>query len=442
MISRDKVNAIAKEIFDRSSVDTQIILSGGKKQMSRIGKNHVYHNLLQKDYSVKIQVAQGKKVAVCSCNSFEPDALRDTLDKACAILKHQQENPTFMGFYSDDKPIVEDRHYKDSTMQLDFSQKLSSFDGIFKKAESENIEVAGAFSHEDEVLAIVNNHGLFRYSVATDSSFTFSIMTPEGGSGWAEYHSSSVDDVKPELLFNIARKKATLSENPKEMAPGKYTVILEPPAVAGLMLFMGYMGLGGLGCLENRSYFSPFSKGDKVLGDNVTIVDDFADEQSFGPGFDYEGVPKQRMDLIRNGVFQGVALDRYVASQMKDVRSTGHGMPFPSSLGPLPVNVKMLGGDSSLDEMIASTENGILVTRFFYDNVLDPRALTMTGMTRDGTFLIKNGKIAHGLANMRYNDALPRIFSNISQLSSQTWSLRELGRMSVPAIKVEGFSFS
>jgi PmbA protein len=441
MISVEKARRIFDEAQSKSEEDLQVLLSGGKNQLARIGKNRVYQNMMEKDYSLKVQVSMGKRVGNTSCNRFFGEELDQAVKQAESIATHQKEDPDFSGFYKSDEEVVDQRFYCHETMGACFSEKLTELEAIFEDAKSKDVEVAGAFSHGDEITALGNSDGLFRYHVCTDSSFTFSVMTPKGGTGWAEFHSNSLSEIQPSKLYDISLQKALLSENPKEVDEGEFTVILEPPAVESLLLFLGYMGLGGMPCREGRSYFSG-KLGEELLGKNITLIDDAANEHTFGCPYDYEGVRRQKLTLIKEGRFESPALDRVTADKLGLGESTGHALPYPSRTGPLPLNMTLQGGESSVEEMIKGTKRGILVTRFFYDNVIDPGKLTMTGMTRDGTFLIENGTLTTGLKNLRYNDSLIRIFNNIVALSKEQWSLRSFGRMNVPAIKVEGFRFT
>ncbi|MCO4783448.1 MAG: TldD/PmbA family protein [Candidatus Cloacimonetes bacterium] len=440
MISVENTKEVFKETLSKSENPTQVILSGGKQQLARIGKNTVYQNMLNKEYTLKVQVADYKKVGNASTNRFYGEDVEKAIHNATFIARHQAQDPDWEGFLNVDDEIVDDKFYCKDTMDSCFEEKLEELNEIFIDAKQKNVEIAGAFSHGDSISAIGNQNGMFRYHVNTDCDFTFSIMTPNGGTGWSEFHSHRLADINPKELYRVSLEKALLSENPIEIDGGEYTVILEPPAVQSLLFFLGYAGFGGLGVQEKRSFFSE-KFGEKVFGDNISISDNFAFDQSFGAPFDYDGIRKSSLNIMDKGVFNTPVFDRVTARKMNKV-DTGHALPYPSRSGPLPLNLCLSGGESSVDEMVKSTKKGILVTRFFYDNLIDPGQLTLTGMTRDGTFLIEDGKLVSGIKNMRYNESLPRIFNSIIALSKQCWSLRGFGRLSVPAIKVEGFSFS
>lgn len=442
MISVDNTRDLVERTLRLTKNDAQVLITGGKNQLARIGKNEVYQNMLDKEYSVKVQVANGQRVGNASCNRFDGEQLEATVRKAELIASHQDQDPNWPGFQSGVESIEDDQFYCQETVDACFESKLSELGSIFEDAKSKDVEIAGAFSHGDQIKALGNSQNCFHYHISTDSSFTFSIRTPRGGTGWAEYHSHKLEDINPLRLYEISLEKALASEHPGTLEEGEYTVILEPPAVGSLMWFLGYLGFGGMPYMEGRSFFSG-KQGQKLFDQKISIFDDAFNQQSFGCPFDMEGEARQKVNLMQNGVFLQPVLDVTTAKKIgSNYSTTGHAMAYPSTSGPLPLNLVLDGGTSDLETMIRETRRGILVTRFFYDNVIDPGKLSLTGMTRDGTFLIEDGKIVRGLKNMRYNENIPRIFKNVECLSKQTWSLRGFGRMSLPAMKVNGFRFN
>ena len=442
MISLENTKQLVRRALSNTSKEAQVIIAGGKSQLARIGKNEVYQNILGKEYSVKIQIADGKKVGNSSCNRFDGDQLKETVEKAELIASHQDNDPNWPGFCSSSESVIDQKFYSKETVEACFEGKLSKLAKIFEDAKSRGVEIAGAFSHGDQMKAMGNSKDCFHYHIHTDASFTFSIMTPNGGTGWSEFHSHKLEDINPDRLYEIALEKALASESPEVIPEGEYTVILEPPAVASLLRFLGYLGFGGMPFLEGRSYFSN-KQGQKLFSEKISIKDNALHSESFGCPFDMEGRKRNCVELMSKGVFIQPVLDTVTAQKLGGkFSSTGHALAYPSASGPLPLNLALSAGESDVDTMIRETKRGILVTRFFYDNVIDPGKLSLTGMTRDGTFLIEDGKVVSGLKNLRYNETIPRIFNNVVSLSKQTWSLRGMGRTSVPAMKVEGFKFN
>jgi predicted Zn-dependent protease len=257
----------------------------------------------------------------------------------------------------------------------------------------------------------------------------------ETSSGWVERSSHKRADINMEELAQIAVDKALKSQNPKEIPPGKYTAILEPHAVSELVGFM----LGGFNALavdEGRSFLSD-KMGKKVVGDYITMFSDPYHPLQQGRPFDGDGVPTKKVELIKNGIAENLVYDRLTAKK-HNVEPTGHGGGGRNAYGAYPSYPVILGGKATLDEMIASTEKGILVTRFWYTNFVDPMQVIVTGMTRDGTFWIENGKIAYGIKNFRINQNVLEMLSNVEMMSESVLA----DGIVIPAMKVKDFNFS
>jgi len=249
-----------------------------------------------------------------------------------------------------------------------------------------------------------------------------------------------VNNVDIENIAQRAVLKAILSSDPIELPPGKYTVILEEAAVASLLLFLGFLGFGAKTFIQGRSFMAR-KIGEKITGGNITIVEDPYHPRMNAMPFDYEGVVKKKVPLIENGVAQGVVYNSYYASQA-GVESTGHALPPNNTFGPYPKNMVMSPGNSNLDEMISSTEKGILITHFWYINYMNPMITQVTGTTRDGTFLIEDGKIKSAVKNMRIGQSILEAFSNAEMMSEDRKLCPQFGVvMYVPAMKIKDFAF-
>ena len=211
-----------------------------------------------------------------------------------------------------------------------------------------------------------------------------------------------------------------------------------------MLFFLGYMGMGALSVQEGRSFMCG-KIGERVTGDKVTIWDDGLDPRGLPLPFDFEGMPKQKVMLIEKGIAKNVVYDSATAAKEPGKKSTGHSLPAPNTQGPLPINLFMEPGKSTKEEMLASTDRGIWVTRFHYTNVLHPVKTVITGMTRDGTFLIEKGKITRPLKNLRFTQSILEALSNVEMLTSTLKVVKDdwnaLGT-TVPAIKVRNFRFT
>ena len=269
----------------------------------------------------------------------------------------------------------------------------------------------------------------------------FSItMLETGSSGWAK--ASAVDRSSLDVagLARQASQKAVRSRNPREVEPGRYSVILEPAAVLDLVGQM-FGDFGGTAIEDQRSFLNERT-GTKLFGDNITIVDDCLHPLQAGPSFDGEGVARRQLNLVQAGVVQDLAYCRG-AAQRAGKTPTGHGLPIPNEIGEFPLNIVFAGGGASLDEMIRSTGHGILVTRLWYIREVDPYEKMMTGMTRDGTFLIERGEVVAGIRNFRFNQGLIELLNHVELLGpSVRASGEETFDMVVPALKAHEFHFT
>jgi predicted Zn-dependent protease len=244
----------------------------------------------------------------------------------------------------------------------------------------------------------------------------------------------------PLALAESAARKAAESRDPRELPAGRYTVILEPAAVLDLAGQM-FMDFSGTAIRDGRSFLND-RIGQQLFGANISIHDDARHPLQAGAPFDGEGVPRRPLTLVDRGVVREVAYGRQAAA-LAGVTHTGHGFPMPNETGEAPMNVVIAGGDTSVEEMIASTERGILVTRLWYIREVDPYDKIFTGMTRDGTFLVEGGAVVAGLRNFRFNVGLMEMLSNVAQLSATVRaSGEEIFDMVVPAMKVREFNFT
>ena len=251
-----------------------------------------------------------------------------------------------------------------------------------------------------------------------------------------------MSEVDPEAIGRKAFQKARDSQRPIDVPPGRHEVVLEPPAVDTLISFLSYMGFNGRAIQEGRSPFSG-KMGERVAAETISIYDDALSPLTLGIPFDFEGTPKRRVDIIERGVFRSGVHDRRSA-KLAGAESTGHALPQPNPEGPFPLNLFLQTGDASREDMIASTERGLLVTRFHYSNIVHPIETTITGMTRDGTWLIENGKVTSAVKNFRFTQSILEALSNVqmvgrdSVIASEFW----FAATRVPALKISSFNFS
>ena len=444
MIGKEKILETLNLVLKKSEADqAEALFISGESGLTRYANSYIHQNVSERNSRVIFRVALGKKTGICSTNSFKKDALLKTLTSAYKIALHQRENPDFPGF-----PIRQ-KYKKLKTFfrkTEDFSpkQRAEEVKKICDRATEHNLTVAGSFTTGQSEIAVLNTNGLTAYQPFTSASINLVVMSDDS-SGYAESMSRDVTKIDFETVAEAAIKKCLDSKKPKGVEPGEYDVVLEPAAVGNLFEWLSIIGLGAKQYQEGTSFLNG-KMGKKVMGDNFTLIDDGTEENGIPFPFDFEGMPKKRVVLIDKGTAKGLVYDSQTAYKDK-VKSTGHSLPPPATDGPVPLNLFVKAGDSSLKKMIESLERGLLVTRFHYINgYLDTKNALMTGMTRDGTFWIENGKVKQGVKNLRFTESMLKAFSNISQISRQRkiaipwWG--DVGVIVTPALLIRNFKFT
>ncbi|MBI3597231.1 MAG: TldD/PmbA family protein, partial [Nitrospirae bacterium] len=361
----------------------EVLLAAQQEGLARFGNNIVTQHVEAGNAEAVIRVQKGKRQGRASCNQFDRATLERTVKKAVQIALVQPEDPTLLSFPEPQayQPLS---HSVPATRTVTPDEKVDRIRRAVALCKKKKTTAAGIFSHGMQAVGLANSNGLFAYNGYTSASFSVTVMAQDS-SGWAELTHPNIHAVHPEELTAVALEKALAGRRPKTLPPGEYDVILEPAAVAELLLFMAWDGFGALPYLESRSFVSG-KLGQKILSEKVMIMDDVYNHQTLGLNFDYEGMPRRRVVLVDRGVAKAVVHDRRTA-KTAGTESTGHALPLPNTNGPMPLNLMLAGGDSSVNEMIAGTDRGLLITHFHYTNILEPMTLMITGMTRDGVFL-------------------------------------------------------
>ena len=441
MLSKQKAEEILSSAIEYSGADeTEVILKGGKTFSTRFTNNYISQNGAQKEYNLTVRVAFGQQVGVASGNIFDGENLKKVVDNATTAAKHSKPDTEWTSVIAPQDVPERPEIYHKPTIAYTPHEKAERLAPILETSRERSLTSAGMLVNGDNMLSVMNSRKHFAYQAWTEARFTYTAMAEHQGSAWAEYHSHNFAEIDVEKLAFDAMDKALLAQNPGETEPGAYTVVLAPTAVIELIEFLNYLGFGGKAYEEKRT-FTAGKMGQTLFDPRITLIDDPFAHEVAGPGFDPEGQPRKPLTLIKNGKIEAVAYDRKTArGAEKD--STGHANMPPAS-NPMPGNVVLQAGDDNLENMIATTERGIYVTRFWYSNVVDPKQAIITGMTRDGTFLIENGKLSRPLRNMRYNESLLKAFSNIEGVGDKVFGFAGyFGKLAVPALKIRDFHFT
>jgi predicted Zn-dependent protease len=418
--------------------DMEVSIHGVASALTRFANNTIHQNVAEAEHAVSVRALIGQRTARATTNRLDPDSIRQVVENAISLTRARQPDPDVLPLLEPEPYEVVDRHsqFTCASTPLDRAQAVAE---AIRIVESEGQTAAGIYSTSHEVEALLNSRGVFAWHDETMTRFSITAMAGDS-SGWAKASSVDCRQIDPVGLARRAADKARLSRNPVELAPGAYTVVLEPAAVLDLVGQI-FGDFSATAMADQRSFLND-RIGEKIFGENIHIVDDAYHPLQSGAGFDGEGVPRRRLELVAGGVPREVAYSR-AAAVKASTEATGHGFPLPNDYGEAPANIVIAGGETPIDDMIASTERGILVTRLWYIREVDPYEKIMTGMTRDGTFLIENGEVVRGLRNFRFNQSVIEMLKRVESLSpSVRASGEEAIDMVAPAMKVREFQFT
>lgn len=439
MLTRQRAEEIFEKVLKYSTADeTEALIHSTSHALTRFANNTIHQNVAEEGAAVSVRAVVDRRMARASTNKFDDGSIRQTCEGAMALARLQPPNPDLLPMPGPQTYRAVDR-FSAPTAELTPQERAETVRKAIARAEQDKLTAAGVFSSGASVGAIFNSRGLAAFHEETMAEFSVT-MLGDASSGWAKKTSPDVEELDPEKLADQAARKAFESREPREVAPGSYTVILEPAAVLDLLGFL-FFDFGGLAVYEKRSCLTD-RVGKKVFADNIRVRDDVYHPLQAGAPFDGEGMPRRRVALIENGVVTNVVYARQTAHKVRK-EPTGHGFPLPNEFGEAPVNIVMEGGRSSVEEMVRSTARGLLVTRLWYIREVDPYQKILTGMTRDGTFWIENGQIRYGVKNLRFNQSVIDMLGDVEMMSPpQRTAGEESFEMVVPAMKVRQFSFS
>lgn len=428
--SKDEAKQILDKALSYSKAETcEINLSGDNSGNIRYARNSVSTAGYQNNQNLVVQSSFGNKVGVATVDEFTDETIARAVKTSEELAKLAPENPEFMPPLEPQK-YEESKQYFKSTADIrpDFRADVAA--KSIEPARAKDVTAAGFLNDSANFGAMANSNGLFAYNQSTDLNFTVTMRTNDGtGSGWVTRDVNDVNKFDGAEASAIAIDKALQSREAKAIEPGKYTVILEPAASVQLLGNM-FGSFNARTADEGRSFMSKdgggTKLGEKIVDERVNVYSDPQNELIPGGTWNGGGIPVKKMDWLKEGAVQNLFYSRYWARE-KGVDP----VPFPS-------NTIMAGGDASLDDLIKDTKKGILVTRLWYIRTVDPQTLLYTGLTRDGTFYIENGKIKHPVKNFRFNESPIIMLNNLETLGQQ---VRINGNL-IPYMKVRDFTFS
>ena len=425
---------------EREGADqAEVLVSGADTALTRFANSEIHQNVAEANASLGLRFVLGRRIGVASTGRLDDESLRRLAETAARTARHVAELDDFISL-PEPGPIPETSGaYAAATAGATPEQRADGVRAIIGAADAAGVVAFGSFSTAVESVAVVNSLGIRAAEARTSSQLLTVAMGPDEGTGYAEACAVDVSTIDAAALGRESAERARVGQNPVSLEPGDYPVVLEEYAVVDIVDMLGYVGFSALAVEEGRSFFEP---GKKIGSELVSIWDDGLDPSGLPMAFDFEGVAKQRVPLIENGVCREVVHDAQTAARAGR-RSTGHGLPAPNPWGPFPLNQFMAPGSASREELFGGLERGLLVTRFWYTNPVHPKLAIITGMTRDGTFLVEGGRIVGPVRNMRFTQSYLDAIAGVSAVGRDRKVLRGfLGASVVPALRIDSFTFT
>ncbi|KAA1243255.1 TldD/PmbA family protein [Aquimarina sp. RZ0] len=428
--TKEEAKQIMEKALSFSTADACVInISGSESGNIRYARNTVSTSGHRSNQTLSVQSSFGKKSGTATIDEFDDESLKKVVRRAEELAKLSPENPEFMAPLAPQK-YDEYLTFKETTANITPEYRAGVASSSIEPAAAKDITAAGFFNDSSGFSALLNSKGLFAYNKSTNASFTVTMRSNDGtGSGWVTRDFNDVNKFDASEASKVAIDKATMSREAKAIEPGKYTVILEPAASVGLLGNMA-SAFNARTADEGRSFMSKegggTKLGERIVDERVNIWSDPLHPEVPTSTWNSAGQPLKKTTWLENGIVKNLAYSRYWAKE-KGVD------PVPSPRGFI-----MQGGDASLEDLIKGTKKGILVTRLWYIRNVDPQTLLYTGLTRDGTFYIENGKIKYPVKNFRFNESPVIMLNNLEKLGKQ---VRINGNL-IPYMKIRDFTFT
>jgi len=444
LIGPDEVRRVSEAALDLSGKEgvdgVEVLFMHEWGGLTRFASSAIHQSNWREDTGLRVRVVSENRVGVIATNDFSAEGARSAAESAAEMARVSTPDPQFPGL-APKATVPETQSYDDATGRVSPARQADAVAELVTQC-ADGFTASGAYETTAVEVGLANSEGQFCWAPSSQASITTVVTGGSGGNGFAETFTPRVAELDPVKVGARASRKAVDSQDPQDLDPGTYEVVLEPAAVSTLVGFLSYVGFGGRAILEGRSCFTG-KEGQQVAAPSITMYDDALSPETIGIPFDFEGTPRRRLDLIADGVFRSGAHDRRSAKQA-GTESTGHALPAPNPDGAFPLNVFLAAGEASLEEMIGATRHGVLVTRFHYSNVVNPVESSITGMTRDGTFLIEDGEVKHPVKNFRFTQSILEALTATSMIGRDTELASEFffSASRVPALKVDRFTFT
>ena len=421
------------------ATEAEVMVAAGDEALTRFANSEIHQNVAESDVRINLRFVRGRSIGVASSGRTDPEALRRLVETAGRIAAVAEETPDWAGLPAAGPAAAVAGAFAPGTADASPELRAEGVRAVIDAADRAGVAAFGSFSTGVETVAVATTTGIRAAEARTSARLLAVTMGPDDGTGYGEAAAVDAREIDAAAVGREAADKARRSARPIDVPPGEYPVVLEEYAVADLLDNLGFTGFSGLAVEEGRSFFEP---GKRIGSDLVTLVDDARDPEGMPAGFDYEGVPTRRVVMVESGVCREIVHDAATAARA-GVASTGHGLPAPNPWGPFPLHAAMAAGTTPRAAVVAGLRDGLLVTRFHYTNVVHAKLAVITGMTRDGTFLVRDGEIVGPVRNLRFTQSYLDALAGVEAVSAERRLLKgELGAVLVPALRIASWRFT
>ncbi|MGV8979625.1 TldD/PmbA family protein [Clostridium sp.] len=439
MLNKIEAYKIIDSVLNKCNYYTMVSITCKEEGLTRFANSGIHQNVYTAEDSVTITVIHDKKVASVTTNLLSEEGLRSAVHDAEENLEFLPKGDVTLPELTSPLEIASEKYDQTLTDKFNILNRAILIKSGIDLLEKD-YTAAGALALTSLVICMGNNKNIRRYARIDSVSFNTVVMYKDGASGYAEYVTNKAEELDVIEMFASAHNKCKMGINPDSIEPGSYDVILEPLAVGDLLTYMSFIGFSAKDVRTGTSFLTG-KLGKKVFGENITIRDDVSNENTLPLYFDFEGYARTSLNLVENGVAKELSYD--VKSAIADnVEPTGHSLGYAGD-GGIAINIVMDGGQDTLESLIKSTKKGLLVSRFHYMNIVDPRKSILTALTRDGLFLIENGRIKGAVKNMRFTESMLHAFNNVTGITADRTKVPgAFGFSYVPTLKIQDFHFT
>ena len=420
--------------------DFEVVVIENNSELTRFAQSYIHQNVAETDLDLTLKVINEDRISIVEMNSIEEQVLSKNIEKAIQLSRI---SPKLDYHYQ----LVKPQLYK---IKSKYSEKTANFtplkrarliNYLIKEVNREGYEAAGAFKTEETTLLVANSEGVFAFDQGTKVDFN-GVITKDNSTAYASFIDSDISNFNIKKITDELLSVAFKNVDQVEIEPGIYTVILSPEAVASILDYTAYTAFNGKLIAEGKSFFSA-NRRKKIFPEIITILDNPLDEFTLPMPFDFVGYPREKIYLIKDGVIVDGVYDHLTALKY-NLKCTANTLPPESaSMGALPFNLVMKGGEDNIQDIISHTKKGVYITRFHYVNVLNPMSVQLTGMTRDGTFLIEDGKMIKAIKNMRFNTSVIDMLKSVDMISKERRAKKGfVGPVVAPYFRTKNFTFS